>query len=82
MKIRLNTIENIKNFVDMANSLKCEILIKEGKYVVSGKSIMGIFSLNVLNDLEIEIYEDVNDERDLLITYLKKNNLLLYQGGE
>ncbi len=78
MKVKLNTIENIKKFVDIANTYQCEVLVKEGRYIVSGKSIMGIFSLNLLNEVEMEICEDINNEADLLIEELNENNLLMY----
>lgn len=78
MKVRLNTIENIKKFVDIANTYQCEVLVKEGRYVVSGRSIMGIFSLNLLNDVEIEICENTNNDAYFLIEELNENNLLMH----
>jgi len=33
-----------------------DILIKHGKYTIDGKSLMGIFSLDLENELDIEFY--------------------------
>jgi phosphotransferase system HPr-like phosphotransfer protein len=40
----------------MTNSFpNLELTIKQGKYVVDGRSLMGIFSLNLLQDMMLEI---------------------------
>ncbi len=56
MEIKLDTIKDINDFVNICS--KChdsEIDIKQGKYVVDGKSILGIFSLNLLEPVKVII---------------------------
>lgn len=55
IRIHLNSIEKIKNFVHETNKLEYSINLSSGKYVVSGKSIMGIFSLDLTQPIEMEI---------------------------
>ena len=43
--IKLNTIKDVEDFTDYANNVNGEIYLRQGRYVVSGKSVMGILSL-------------------------------------
>lgn len=54
MKVRIliNTIESVKDFVNSANRYTgADIFVVSGRYVVDAKSIMGIFSLDLTNEL-------------------------------
>lgn len=53
--IRLNTTDEIKEFVSILNGFKTEAVIKSERYVVNAKSILGIFSLNLSKSLTLEI---------------------------
>ncbi len=56
--ISLEMAQKVKEFVDITQSYKCEILLKSGKYVVDAKSILGIFSLDLSKPVTVEIYSD------------------------
>ncbi|MCQ2478920.1 MAG: HPr family phosphocarrier protein [Clostridia bacterium] len=43
----LSNIDDVKSFVELANTKDYDIEIMSGKYVVNAKSIMGIFSLDL-----------------------------------
>lgn len=43
----LGNIDDVKNFVDMANTKPYDIELMSGKYIVNAKSIMGVFSLDL-----------------------------------
>lgn len=58
MYIKLTTIKNVKDFNELANKFDGDILIKYGRYVIDGKSIMGLFSLNLLEILEVQLITD------------------------
>ena len=49
--IKLNTIKDVEDFTDYANNVNGEIYLRQGRYVVSGKSVMGILSLSLLDEL-------------------------------
>lgn len=52
-KILLNTISKVKKFVNISNKSSINIDIHSGKYLIDGKSIMGIFSLDLSKELTI-----------------------------
>ena len=60
--IRLSTIEQVRNFVNIVSKYDYEIDLKSGRYVVDAKSIMGIFSLDLLNKIEVTVHAENCDE--------------------
>ena len=60
--IRLSTIEQVRNFVNIVSKYDYEIDLKSGRYVVDAKSIMGIFSLDFLNKIEVTVHAENCDE--------------------
>lgn len=63
LDVSLNTIEKVKKFTNIANSFDCEIDVLQGRYIVSGHSIMGVFSLNLTETVTVEI--DSDDEKEI-----------------
>lgn len=57
-KIRINTIEDVKNFVSVVTGVDFDVDIISGRYAIDAKSIMGIFSLDLSKDLEVRIHSD------------------------
>lgn len=51
--IRLYTISDIRDFVNIAAKYDFDIDLKSGRYVVDAKSIMGIFSLDLMKPIEL-----------------------------
>ena len=60
--IRLSTIEQVRNFVNIVSKYDYEIDLKSGRYVVDAKIIMGIFSLDLLNKIEVTVHAENCDE--------------------
>ena len=48
-------MKKVKEFVDIASHYAGKIKVSSGKYVVDGKSIMGMFSLELRDNLSLEI---------------------------
>ena len=67
MEINCNLIEidEIKKFVQLANKCKDKITVKSNGYIVDGKSILGIFSLDLSKPVIVEVK---NHEDALLIS--------------
>ncbi len=57
-KIRLSTIADVRDFVNIVNRTDCDIDLVSGRYVVDAKSIMGIFSLDLMSPIELTAQTD------------------------
>ncbi|MBQ9510306.1 MAG: HPr family phosphocarrier protein [Clostridia bacterium] len=57
-KIRLSSIEAVRDFVEIVRKYDSEIDLSSGRYVVDAKSIMGIFSLDLLQPITLTAYSD------------------------
>ena len=66
-KIKLNTIEDVKNFSSKILCVESEALLRseDRKYCINAKSIMGIFSLDLTKNLILEI--DTQEEKFIKI---------------
>lgn len=60
--IRINTIEDVKNFVTTVTKCNYDVDIVSGRYAIDAKSIMGIFSLDLSKSLELRVHSDDCDE--------------------
>ena len=68
VKVCLNSIEAVRNFVEVVRQFEGDIDLSSGRYVVDAKSIMGIFSLDLMNPITMTIH---NDNCDDIIDSLK-----------
>ncbi|MBQ3841573.1 MAG: HPr family phosphocarrier protein [Ruminiclostridium sp.] len=62
--VRLVSIDDVKDFVKKANKYSYDIDLSLGKYTVDGKSIMGIFSLDLGREIEMTVHSDKTDFLD------------------
>ncbi|MCR5457513.1 MAG: HPr family phosphocarrier protein [Clostridiales bacterium] len=58
IKISLSSINDVRDFVDVVRKYDMEIDLSSGRYVVDAKSIMGIFSLDLLKPITLTAYSD------------------------
>ena len=57
-KIHINAINDVKDFVSIVAECPYDVDIISGRYAIDAKSIMGIFSLDLSNDLELKVHND------------------------
>ncbi len=73
MKIRLNTINEAKDFVNICSKYHDdEIYLNQGKYTVDGKSILGVFSLNLLEPVKVVIDSDYDNDKIAFYNDIRK----------
>ena len=60
--IALNSISDVKTFVNIVSKCDFDIDLTSGRYVVDAKSIMGIFSLDLSKPIAMEVYDDACDD--------------------
>ena len=58
VNIKLSLAENVKSFVNIASLYPYDIDLRVGRHVVDGKSILGIFSLDLSKPIKMEIHSD------------------------
>ena len=56
--IKLSSIEDVRNFVNIVAKYDMDIDLMSGRYVVDAKSIMGIFSLDLLKPIKLTAHAD------------------------
>jgi Phosphotransferase system, HPr-related proteins len=54
VNIMLNTINDVKNFVNTVSKYEFEVDLTSGRYVIDAKSIMGIFSLDLSKPIKLD----------------------------
>ncbi len=57
-KIYINSINDVKNFVNIVTKCEYDVDIISGRYAIDAKSIMGIFSLDLSKELTLNIHSD------------------------
>lgn len=60
-KIQLINVDDVKRFVTAANNYDFEIDLTSGRYTVDGKSIMGIFSLDLSKEILLTAADATQD---------------------
>lgn len=67
VKIRLSSVNDVKDFVVAVSFSSCDIDIAADRYIIDAKSIMGIFSLDLSKPLVLKINStDENEIADVL----------------
>lgn len=62
VEIRLATIADVQEFVSIVARSPLDIDLLSGRYVVDAKSIMGIFSLDLLKPITLQVHGGDTDE--------------------
>lgn len=62
VRVLIDTIDKVKSFCDLCIKCVGDVEVCGGRYIVSGKSIMGLFSLDLTKPLKAEFYGDIPSE--------------------
>lgn len=62
LTIDLSNLEKVKRFTNVITTFESDIDILRGRYVLDAKSIMGLFTISLLEPVDIEIHSDDEDE--------------------
>ncbi|MBQ7333016.1 MAG: HPr family phosphocarrier protein [Clostridia bacterium] len=58
MKIVLGNIQDVREFVNLVVMVEYEVDLAQGRYLIDAKSIMGIFSLDLLSPITVIAHTD------------------------
>lgn len=71
-KILINNVEKVKEFSSIVSQQNVDCEIVEGIYIIDAKSIMGIFSIDLSEPVELRIHSDdtsiLNTLKDFIVT--------------
>ena len=60
-EIVLSNIQDVREFVNLVVLLEYEVDLAQGRYLIDAKSIMGIFSLDLLSPITLVAHSDNAD---------------------
>ena len=72
VNIKLNSIDKVKNFINKVSMQEADMDLISGRYVIDAKSIMGIFSLDLSNTIQLSIHSDKAAEVDKIVDSIKE----------
>lgn len=61
--VLINSIEKVKQFCTISNEAQFDVDLISGRYTIDAKSIMGIFSLNLSNPIEMVAHCDITSDQ-------------------
>ncbi len=62
IQIKLSNIQDVRDFVNIVVLIDYEIDLAQGRYLIDAKSIMGIFSLDLLSPITVIAHSADTDE--------------------
>lgn len=76
VQVVVNTIDKVKSFVNCNSKFDGDVDVISGRYVIDGKSIMGMFSLDLARELSVIIESESDKAVEALVSDYKNNNLM------
>ena len=58
LTVLINTIDKVKEFVQIVSHFEGELDLSISRYTIDAKSIMGIFSLDISQPLQLTVYDE------------------------
>lgn len=71
-KVILDDMSTIKKFVSLTQDMSESVTLSSGRYIIDGKSILGILSLDLSKPVTMTI-DSSNDYTELFEDFLYKN---------
>jgi hypothetical protein len=57
-KVEIDTLADVREFVNKVVMIEYEVDLQQGRYTIDAKSIMGIFSLDLMNPITVIAHTD------------------------
>lgn len=58
VNVIINGVNDVCDFIKAANLVDGDVILYKGRYIVDGKSIMGVLSLDMTSEVNVEYPED------------------------
>ena len=59
--IKMNSVTDVMNFIKEASKIEGDVTVLKGRYIIDGKSIMGVMSIDMSTGMTVEYPEDAID---------------------
>ena len=59
--IKMNSVTDVMNFVKEASKIEGDVTVLKGRYIIDGKSIMGVMSIDMSAGMTVEYPADAID---------------------
>lgn len=56
--IKMNSVTDVMNFVKEASKIEGDVTVLKGRYIIDGKSIMGVMSIDMSTGMTVEYPTD------------------------
>lgn len=74
MTILIDDVTKIKAFNSLAMQFPCDIDIISGRYIVDGRSLMGLFSLDLSEPVKMRFYKEHYELAKIYFERFEVNN--------
>lgn len=65
MKVKMDKVDDIKSFVRIATNTSLDVILTSGRWVVDGKSLLGILSLDLSKPITCQIGDKDSDASEV-----------------
>lgn len=59
--IKMNSVTDVMNFVKEASKIEGDVTVLKGRYIIDGKSVMGVMSIDMSTGMTVEYPADAVD---------------------
>lgn len=72
--VRLPSPEVVQSFVEDISGLEGDFDLVAGGYILDARSLMGIFSLDLSQRIELKVYNDTRQNMQAIAKYIDNND--------
>lgn len=66
MKIKMDSVEHVKEFVKTVVKYQNDFDLVNGRYVIDAKSILGIMTMDLKQPIELVIHGNENSQQEII----------------
>lgn len=76
LDLSIRTITKVKDFVNCNWNFDGTVDVISGRYIINGKSIMGVFSLDLTNSVHVKLTSNSESEIEKLLESYRNTKIL------
>lgn len=76
LDLSIRTITKVKDFVNCNWNFDGTVDVISGRYIIDGKSIMGVFSLDLTNSVHVKLTSNSESEIEKLLKSYRNTKIL------